>query len=61
MRIVSSNTGMTFMVKEQGEGTLVVGPGEQLIEMNTVDNTLPSDVKIDFALLDTEMSEIEVL
>ena len=29
--------------------------------MNTVDNVLPSDSIIDFALIDTEMSEIEVL
>ena len=29
--------------------------------MNTVDNVLPSDAIIDFALIDTEMSEIEVL
>ena len=29
--------------------------------MNTVDNVLLSDAVIDFALIDTEMSEIEVL
>lgn len=29
--------------------------------MNLVDNVLPSDVIVDFVLIDTEMSEIEVL
>lgn len=59
MTIQPANTGGSFLIKEREDGTIPFSPGkEEQITMDLVDNVLPKDVKIDFVLLDTEMSEI---